>query len=227
MFTCGPVLLAGNIHDPYWTSVTSLLHFDGTNGSTTFTDQKANTWTAHGTAALSNVQSKFGGTSGLFNSTSNFIDTPAAAGFNFGNSDFTLEFWGYLTSLTGFQTPMDYGYTTAGAILLQSGSGDGKINLYLNGSVVCTESTAASTGTWNFYEINRSGTTARIFRNGVQTASGTNSSSLSSTQTFKIGGTSNGGGHAWNGYIDETRITKGVARHTSNYSIPTGPFPNS
>lgn len=213
--------------DPYFADVSSLLHFDGTNGSTTFLDQIGLSWTPHSTAQISTTQSKFGGSSGFFNGVNIYIDTPATTSLNFSTGDFTIEFWGYLTSLSGYQTPIDYGYTTAGALLLQTGNGDGKLNLYLGGTTICTETSSAATATWNFYEINRFGTTIRIFRNGIQTATGTDSSSLSNTQTFKIGGTSNGGGQPWTGYIDECRITKGVARNTSNYTPPTTPFPNS
>jgi hypothetical protein len=28
----------------------------------------------------------------------------------------------------------------------------------------------------------------------------------------------------WNGYIDELRVTKGIARYIENFAVPTKPF---
>ena len=62
----------------------SLLHFDGANNSTTFTDETGKTWTAHGNAKISTAQYKFPTGSGLFDGTGDYIDTPDHADFNFG-----------------------------------------------------------------------------------------------------------------------------------------------
>src|SRR3990167_7743345 len=56
-----------------------LLHMDGTNGSTTFTDEIGKTVTANGNAQISTAQSKFGGASGLFNGAGDWIDVPSNA----------------------------------------------------------------------------------------------------------------------------------------------------
>lgn len=52
--------------DPFSSFVTSLLHFDGIDGSTTINDVKGNTWTAYINAQLDTAKSKFGGSSVLF-----------------------------------------------------------------------------------------------------------------------------------------------------------------
>jgi hypothetical protein len=81
----------GGSTDPYWSSVVSLLHFDGANASTTFTDQTGKTWSAYGGVQIDTAQSKFGGASGLFNGASDYITTPSTAELTFGAGD--DSFW--------------------------------------------------------------------------------------------------------------------------------------
>ena len=77
-----------------------LLHCNGTDASTTFTDDSSggagspHTFTARNSAQLDTAQQKFGTASGLFTSaTSDYIDTPDSADWAPGTSDFTWETW--------------------------------------------------------------------------------------------------------------------------------------
>src|SRR5690606_29617491 len=74
-----------------------LLHFEGSDGSATFTDSNiggaAKTWTANGNAQIDTAQSKFGAASGLFDGTGDYITTPDHNDFTLGSSDFTIDFW--------------------------------------------------------------------------------------------------------------------------------------
>ncbi|MFH7767841.1 LamG-like jellyroll fold domain-containing protein, partial [Acinetobacter sp. BSP-28] len=82
--------------DEYWANVTSLLHFNGANNSTTFTDQKGIVWNRSGNPVISTTQSKFGGSSAKF-SDNNYIYTTDNAGYLFGAAeDFTIESWLYI-----------------------------------------------------------------------------------------------------------------------------------
>ena len=96
----------GNIYsraesDPSFNNVSYLLHMDGTNGSTTFTDSSNNAVavTAHG-ATLSTSQVKFGTAAGSFNGSS-YISIPDSANVEIGASDFTFESWVYINSYSG------------------------------------------------------------------------------------------------------------------------------
>lgn len=220
------MLMMGSVCDPFFDKRVSLLHM---NVGPTFIDVLGKIWTATG-AQIVNSQYRFGGTAG--DNNSGYISTPSSPDFNFGTGDFIIEFWSYLNSLAGFAQPIDYGYVTAGALALQTGNADGMLNLYLNGSIVCTESSPATVGIWQFYEISRIGSTCRIFRGNqggtaVQTASGTSSASISNSDQFRVLGTPNGGGHTWPGLMDDVRITKGTAdQHSASFAVPFGPFPN-
>ena len=68
-----------------------LLHFDGTDASTTFTDENGRTWAAHGNAQIDTAQKVFGTASGLFDGTGDYIDTPDSADFTVGSGNFELE----------------------------------------------------------------------------------------------------------------------------------------
>src|SRR6266487_3394688 len=70
----------------------SLLHFDGTNSSTTFTDESGKTWTANGNAKIDNSQAEFGGTSGNFDGVVSYLSTGSSSDFSF-TGDFTIDTW--------------------------------------------------------------------------------------------------------------------------------------
>lgn len=86
--------------DYLWNYVSSLLHFDGANNSTTFTDQKGKTWSRSGAPIISTAQSRFGGSSGYFTGAQ-YITTPNHADFNFGAGDFVIEWSTYYTTVPG------------------------------------------------------------------------------------------------------------------------------
>ena len=80
--------------DPYWNDVAVLLHMDGDNDSTTFTDVKGKQIINYGNAKISTAYSKFGGSAGYFNgATADYITIPASPDFEFGSGDFTIECW--------------------------------------------------------------------------------------------------------------------------------------
>ena len=82
-----------------------LLHCDGTDASTTFTDSSspAKTVTAVGDAQLDTAQFKFGTASGLFDGTGDELTVTDHADFDFGTGDFTIEFFVRFNSVTGVQ----------------------------------------------------------------------------------------------------------------------------
>src|SRR5690606_11367203 len=78
--------------DPHWANVVSLLHFDGSNSSTTITDETGTSWTAYDGAAISTAQSVFGGASAFLDGGSDTIrHTSDQPDFDFGSGDFTIE----------------------------------------------------------------------------------------------------------------------------------------
>ena len=90
------------VGDDYYNSCSLLMHFNGTNGSTTFTDNgpSPKTVTSNNGAAISTAQSKFGGASGLFDGTNDYLSTNSTSAFDW-QGDITIECWIYPLALNG------------------------------------------------------------------------------------------------------------------------------
>jgi hypothetical protein len=103
-------------------------------------------------------------------------------------------------------------------IVIQSGT----FKYFTNGGFQITSS-SISTSTWYHLAVSRSGTSTKLFVNGVQGGSTyTDSTNYVSTTPSFIGALYDGS--SLNGYIDDLRITKGFARYTSNFTAPTAAF---
>jgi hypothetical protein len=212
--------------DPNFSSVSLLLHMDGTNGSTTFTDNSSNalTVTANGNAQISTAQSKFGGASGLFDGTGDFLTTASNAALALSTGDFTIEAWVRRTGGSGYRTiagsrPGSVNVTDAWSFSIGPNN---ELVLYSNGVIAQSPNTAIALNTWHHVAAVRLGTSVRLFIDGGLVATGTNSQNFS-VSTISIGALLNGA-ETITGYIDELRITKGVARYRSTFTPPDGPY---
>ena len=213
----------GGVGDPYWADVVALLHFD-----VDYTDVTGKIWTsASGSpppGQITAAQSKFGGKSINFNGTGGWsITTPNSADLAFPG-DFTIEGWVW----------QDPAYTSTYRTLFIGDSmgcisvsiKDGKISAGAN-SVAddVTGATTIPTSAWNHIAITRSGSSLKVFLNGNVDGAVTNTRNYTQgSATFRIGASASG--TAFGGYVDDLRVTKGVARYTANFIPPTAPFPN-
>jgi hypothetical protein len=240
------VLTGTTTGDAYYPQVAALLHFDGTNGSTTITDNSKNNYsfTATNGAAISTAQSKFGGTSVFLDGTNDYIINNNANStwtFLHNNTTFTLELWFY-TSVTTAQTLIstDAASANIGFTLELSGINSRDIGFYtyrgVGGSILSATSVGSvwSTNTWNHLAVvlNTSTQTVKIYLNGTEVAttstSGFSFSSSDPSYALAIGRyqVSSPAGY-YSGYIDELRITNGYARYTGNFTPSTTAFSNT
>jgi hypothetical protein len=219
----------GSTVDPNFADVSLLLHMDGSNGSTTFTDNSANafTVTANGNAQISTAQAKFGGASGSFDGTDDYLSIANASALQMDTSNFTIEFWIYWNSIPSYSTVLSKGYVGAGSLLLQTSQNTGRLSVFIGGSSVIAESGTAPASTWISYALVKDGSTITLYRDGTSSGTATNSTSINNTSTLYIGAGLSSPDYFVNGYIDELRITKGVARYTSNYTVATSRFPDA
>lgn len=225
--------------DPYWSNVSALLRFSGANNSTDIIDETGKVWTRFGTDAprISTDQAIFGPSSLLTNTTGGApscgVDTGASADFDFDVGDFTIEWYQYWKSLSAplYQAAFQRGYAVPGALTMVTGAGDGKYGLYVGSgtAVICAESSPGATNQWVHYAVTRLGNDFTIWRGGIASAAGSNSSSLSAIgKRLSVGSyasDSGARGQVFGGHIGVFRVTKGVARYTAPFAPPTAPFP--
>jgi hypothetical protein len=221
-------------NDPFGTSVALLLHFDGTDGSTSFIDSSssAHTVTAYGNAQLDTADKKFGSAAGLFDGTGDYLEVGPSSKFALGTNNFTLEFWINLNSknsnTTAIRTASSNGFD--GILALHAAT----LGLYITSTgtswnILSSASAfnGLTTGTWNHIAITRSGSSFMAFLNGILVATATSSAAIyQSTNLLRLAAANSLGGFAMNGWLDEFRLTVGVARYTANFMPPTAAFPD-
>ena len=184
-----------------------------------------------GNAQISTTQSKWGGSSIAFDGTGDGLYSPYSDLLTFRTGNFTVEFWMYFNSKTGYQTIASLGYTTnaTNRWIIQTGNGDGKLLWYYSSVVATDTGSTVNTGQWYHIAIVKNVSTVTIYRDGVSVGSGTDNNDYNpaSNSQFYIGGGSSTGfnDYYFNGYIDDLRITKGFARYTANFTVPAGAFP--
>ena len=214
--------------DEYFGDVGVLLHGDGTNGSTAIVDSSTNnhTVTVNGTAQISTTKSKFGGSSMYFSGSGNYLTIPSDTSFDFGTGDFTIEFWmnpDYPNS--SWQAIISRNYSSTNGWRLYKIASSNNFAFYQSGgSHINTTNVTLTAGTWYHIAVVRSGTTITIYVDGVAKGSGASTTNLSPTAALEIGQGVVTSAYPYWGYLDDLRITKGVARYTSNFTPPTASF---
>jgi len=216
--------------DANWTSVSMLLHGDGTNGAqnNTFIDSSSNnfTITRNGTTTQGSIN-PFGsiapyttavdGGSAYFGGTSDSLSAPANAVYQFGTGDFTIECW--INKPAAQNGIVVDARVSATAVPWALGVDASNFPYFYDGTTP-TSTVAITNNVWNHVAVVRTSGTLKIFVNGVQGYSAALAGSLNATGTAKIGGTA-----AYTiGYISNLRIVKGTAVYTTAFTPPTAPL---
>lgn len=223
----GPVVISGSGNDdPYGAYVVALLHCEGANGGTTFTDERGHTF-GRQYSALTTVTSDFkAGTASINFPGTDFLTSADNADWEFAAGDFTIELFAKASSYAGSIFNKRAGTGTA-AFSVQSET------LYMssNGATYDIASAVSlgtfTTGSWIHLALSRSGSNIRFFMNGALAATVSSASAITNNAgALQFGGTDNGGSitDAFTGKMDEIRVTKGVARYTAAFTPPTAPF---
>jgi hypothetical protein len=179
-----------------------------------------------GNAQISTSVKKYGTGSLAFDGTGDALYSNAQPNA-FNTGDFTLEFWIYFNAVNNSTTKFVYDMRNSGAtsasFLAQETDNSWT---FWNGagtqiSTGFTGSTFSAT-TWTHVAICRSSGVTKFFVNGTQTNSVADTSNYANS-TIVVGSRYNYA-NGLNAYIDDLRITKGVARYTANFTAPTTAF---
>lgn len=213
------------IVDPSFANVSLLLHMDGSNGSTTFTDSSSNgfTVTANGNAQIATANPKFGSGSLALDGSGDYLTIPANDVFQLGTGNFTVECWVKVNTGNSNNGLFTFGAGVSTGLAVAIISGQWRLTFAGAGG---EEMGAVTTDAWQHLAVARSGNSARMFINGTQIGSTLSNSTNLADNALKIGYYYDPG-YSLSGFVDEFRVTKGVARYTANFTPPTAPFPNA
>ena len=205
-----------------------MLHCDGSNSGTTFTDSSfsAHTVTPSGNAVTDTSYKKFGTAGYKCPATGDFLSIADSTDWNFGSGDFTIDCWLYRTGTSSYQTILQnktdgsnywqWRYFGSGGNITFSITGTGAFTV----SFGCTDA-SFPVNTWVHHQMVRNGSNWYLFQNGTQTGSTqTQAAAIPDMTGDLILQGDSALGQPFVGYMDEFRISKGIARNTSNFVVP-------
>jgi len=182
-----------------------------------------------GNAQIDTTTKKYGTGSMEFDGTGDWLLIPYSPEFVFGSGNFTIEGWVYpsttgtvlhICGVNNTSTPAVANQT----VVMYKSTTEKLISYAAVGSTsfTCTSSGNLTANQWSHVAFVRSGSTLTQYINGV--ADGTANISTNSINNvnspFAVGQVGQLTTTGWNGYIDDLRITKGVARYTANFTPP-------
>ncbi|WP_152600197.1 LamG domain-containing protein, partial [Cellvibrio mixtus] len=227
------------VGDQYWRNVSLLANCDGKDTSQIFSDSSfvPKTFIPRGNVIQSQGEYMYGVSSCYFDGNGDYLELAQNPELNFKTSDFTIETWFYQTAdsnaySTLFANHTSTTYTTGARFLMVYGAnapvvsqrrkiGFGGFNLATNQSILESE-TQINLNTWYHVAVTRKNNIFSLFVNGKKERE----ISKIDAMDFSLNGTRVGinswdgtAGH-WFGYIDDLRVTRGVARYTEDFIVP-------
>lgn len=215
--------------------VAQLADFNGVDAATAYTEESRyqGAVTFAGNAQLDTAQSKFGESSLLLDGTGDYVTLPDNAGLDFAGNDWTIEGHLRFNALAGNDSLFTQ-WEASGqrALLIRRISAGIDVIITINGSATNFVATAAqlpwvpSLATWYHFALVRRTTTIELFIDGVSVGTSTTIGAQviwNSTDPLKLG--SHSGVDYFDGWMDEVRVTVGLAHYTGNFTPPSAEYP--
>jgi hypothetical protein len=214
------------------TATTSTVLLTNTTNPAIFDNSMLNNLETVGNAAVSTSVKKYGAASMVFDGTGDYLKTVDNPSLDMGSGNFTIEGWVYITSSgasqtfiakgTGADNQASYHIVFNGTNWLYYLSGNGSTWSIASGVVMG----AGSVNNWQHLALVRNGSTFTPYVNGTAGTTTTSSTALfDSNKPFTVGA-DDAATQLLTGYIDDLRVTKGVARYTTTFTVPDQAFPN-
>ena len=186
-----------------------LLHCDGADDGTTFTDSAdsapAHTITANGDVTNTRAVRKIGDSSIIFDGTGDYLSVPSSSDFALEASDFTVEMWMNPDDMDGNKTIYDVRAPSENGPYMYFSDTE---TLYVNNGAGGEISTDMDVGTWYHVAYVRDGEVIRLYKDGVQVGSATESTFSDTTdRSVVIGRSQSYSDYYYKGYVDEVRIS--------------------
>ncbi len=194
--------------DPY---VKALFHFD--NNMTDSTGR--HTFTTGAPNSYSTSIKKFGTHSGFINSV--MTSTDNLSDFDFGTGDFTIDFWAYRQSSNNQVIVYTIRKDGVNGVSIQYYNDT--VHLYMDTNAYINTGVAHPVGSWVHNAFVRSGGTIKYFLNGSLIWTGTGYEATNFVEPAQL--SMSYPGAPADSHIDELRISKGIARWTTNFTPPT------
>jgi hypothetical protein len=177
-----------------------------------------------GNAQVSTSVVKYGSGSIAFDGTGDNLQFPSSQNFAFNQGEFTIEFWFFCNAASSTAALFDLRNPDTSNIGFDIFTASSKVNWGTSATVYTSSTTTLVNGVWYHLAAVRGGTTMRLYINGILegTPFTVTSSQNFTNSSLRIGFGANG---YFNGYIDDLRITKGVARYISNFTPPQVALP--
>ncbi|MCX8129782.1 MAG: LamG domain-containing protein [Clostridia bacterium] len=206
-----------------------LLHMNGSNGSTVFTDSSVITKlvTANGNSQISTAQYKFGGASGFFDGSGDYLSIPTSSDFIF-NIPWCFDCWfrpARLSNATYSQFIFRKGDNTQGISLHFDDQSGTRLRFSYGSGSELTFACTLVLNTWYHVEVSYDGSKLYCFLDGTLLNTGGTSWTPPSNNSLDFFiGKGVVSQQDYSGYIDELRWVSGVAGHTSNFTPPTSEY---
>ncbi len=184
-----------------------------------------------GTAFATTVQKKYGNSSIYLDGSADYLSLAKNPLIQFNTANFTIECWTYLISrVSNFPCIWsNYSSFTTGSLSLFAGHNSANTSRYqlaVNGAGFPSiqSTTSIVYNTWVHLAVVRNNGVITLYINGVADGTFSFSSALNGVgDNFTIGYSADEASTSLYGYIDDLRITNGIARYTSNFTPPTSP----
>lgn len=242
LYTDNFVPPAAAFNDPvydvhWWDNVALLMNMEGPQDSTTFTDNSPYQHSLYynGTVKQRVIGKKTGFTGTEILQPNSYIFAGNADNQTIGTNDFTAEAWIHPTiydgNSQGTPTYIIGQHTVANTtgrwfmgVDTVTGSNTKALALYYEGAIALLGNTAIPNNQWNHVAVSRYAGVTRLFLNGILVGSTSTALTLP-VLGFSVGGSSAGTVQSFCGYMDDVRVTNGIARYTANFPVPYRRYP--